>query len=124
MPALARVPGRVGITPGGLGGLPFQLVVAIYGGFRRRGMGILTPAAPGDSGHRRYPGTQRPEKPHIRSDYTVTAATFILAGAISWPHTAVMLITATAGGYGRRRLRPAPARLWLRLRLVVAVGRP
>ena len=53
--------------------------------------------------------------------YTVTAATFILAGAISWPHTAVMLITATAGGYaGAAFARRLPA-LWLR-RLVVAVG--
>jgi uncharacterized membrane protein YfcA len=54
-------------------------------------------------------------------NYTVAALTFIIAGAISWPHTLVMLATATIGGYaGASLARRLPA-LLLR-RLVVVVG--
>jgi uncharacterized membrane protein YfcA len=54
-------------------------------------------------------------------NYFVASATFIIAGAISWPHTLVMLVTAMAGGYaGAAFARRLPA-LWLK-RLVVAVG--
>ena len=54
-------------------------------------------------------------------NYTVAALVFIFAGAISWPHTLLMLATATAGGYaGAQFARRLPAR-WLR-RLVVGVG--
>lgn len=47
--------------------------------------------------------------------------TFVVAGAVSWPHTLVMIATATAGGYwGATMARRVPA-AWLR-RFVVAVG--
>ena len=48
---VAATRARIGIkkkesgTPGGVGGLIFQLCVAIYGGFFGAGMGILTLAA-------------------------------------------------------------------------------
>ncbi|MBL8440778.1 MAG: sulfite exporter TauE/SafE family protein [Betaproteobacteria bacterium] len=108
-------------APGGLGGLLFQLVVAIYGGFFGAGMGILTLAALAIQGIDDIQELNGLKNLISAVIYTVTAATFILAGAISWPHTAVMLITATAGGYaGAAFARRLPA-LWLR-RLVVAVG--
>jgi uncharacterized membrane protein YfcA len=53
--------------------------------------------------------------------YTVSALTFIVAGAISWPYTLLMVGTATLGGVaGARLARYLPA-IWLK-RLVIAVG--
>jgi uncharacterized membrane protein YfcA len=47
--------------------------------------------------------------------------TFVLAGAVSWPHTLVMLATATLGGFwGASVARKIPA-LWLR-RFIITVG--
>jgi len=54
-------------------------------------------------------------------NYTVAALTFIIAGAISWPHTLVALVTAAVGGtVGAAFARKLPA-VWLK-RLVIAVG--
>jgi hypothetical protein len=54
-------------------------------------------------------------------NYTVAALTFIIAGAISWPHTLVALVTAAIGGYvGAAFARKLPGQ-WLK-RLVIAVG--
>lgn len=47
--------------------------------------------------------------------------TFIVAGAIDWPYTLLMIVTATFGGVaGARLARYLPA-LWLK-RLVIGVG--
>jgi len=47
--------------------------------------------------------------------------TFVAAGAVSWPHTIVMVTTATLGGYfGAATARRIPP-LWLR-RFIIAVG--
>ncbi|HZX31614.1 MAG TPA: sulfite exporter TauE/SafE family protein [Rhodocyclaceae bacterium] len=108
-------------TPGGLGGLFFQLLVAIYGGFFGAGMGILTLAALSIQGVEDIQELNGLKNLTSAVNYTVAAATFVIAGAISWPHTLVMLATALLGGYaGASVARRLPA-LWLR-RLVVAVG--
>ena len=53
--------------------------------------------------------------------YTVSALTFIIAGAITWPYTLLMVFTATLGGFaGARIARYLPA-LWLK-RIVIGVG--
>ena len=53
--------------------------------------------------------------------YSVTVLTFVLAGAVSWPHTLIMLATATLGGFwGATVARKIPA-LWLR-RFIITVG--
>ena len=45
----------------------------------------------------------------------------MLANAVSWPHTVIMLLTATLGGYwGATMARRLPA-IWLR-RFIIAVG--
>ena len=108
-------------TPGGLGGLCFQLIVAIYGGFFGAGMGILTLAALSIQGVEDIQELNGLKNLTSAVNYTVAALTFIIAGAISWPHTLLMLVTATLGGYaGASFARRLPA-LWLR-RLVVTVG--
>ena len=53
--------------------------------------------------------------------YSVAVATFVIANAVSWPHTLVMLATATLGGYwGAAVARRLPA-VWLR-RFIIGVG--
>ncbi len=45
----------------------------------------------------------------------------MIADAVSWPHTLVMLVTATIGGYWGARWRASCRRMWLR-RFIIAVG--
>ena len=51
----------------------------------------------------------------------MTVTTFIIAGAVSWPHTLVMVLTATLGGYWGARMARKIQGPWLR-RMVIAVG--
>jgi uncharacterized membrane protein YfcA len=108
-------------SPGGTGGAVFQLAVAVYGGFFGAGMGILTLAALSIQGFDDIQEINALKNLTSGINYFVSSATFIVAGAISWPHTLVMLVTAMAGAWaGASLARRLPAR-WLR-RLVVAVG--
>lgn len=125
--AVAAAKAKVGLgtraagTPGGLGGLIFQTIVAIYGGFFGAGMGILTLAALAIQGVDDMQELNGLKNLTSAVNYTVAAATFIIAGAISWPHTLLMIATAMAGAFaGAAFARRLPA-VWLR-RLVVAVG--
>ncbi len=98
-----------------------QGVVAIYGGFFGAGMGILMMASLAIAGHDDLHEINALKNLLSAIVYSVTVVTFITAGAISWPHTLVMLVTATIGGYtGAALARRIPA-LWLR-RTVIAVG--
>jgi len=124
---VARVKQKLGIAgsdeaqPGSAGGALFQLVVAIYGGFFGAGLGILTLAALAIQGFKDMQELNALKNVASAVNYTVAALTFIVAGAISWPHTLVMLATATVGGYaGASLARRLPAAL-LR-RFVVLVG--
>ena len=119
------VKGKLGAAqssePGSIGGAAFQLVVAIYGGFFGAGLGILTLAALSIQGFKDMQELNALKNVASAVNYTVAAATFIIAGAVSWPHTLTMLVTAMLGGYaGAAFARRLPA-VWLR-RLVVTVG--
>lgn len=124
---VAATKARIGLqkketgTPGGLGGLLFQLCVAIYGGFFGAGMGILTLAALAIQGVEDIQELNGLKNLTSAVNYTVAAATFIIAGAISWPHTLLMIATAMVGAIGGAALARRLPALWLR-RLVVAVG--
>ncbi len=108
-------------NPGGPGGALFQFIVAVYGGFFGAGMGILTLAALSIQGFEDIQEINALKNLTSGINYFVSSATFIIAGAISWPHTGVMLVTAMAGGYaGAAVARQLPAK-WLK-RLVIAVG--
>ena len=105
----------------GPGGYVFQLAVSLYGGFFGAGMGILTLAALAIQGVDDMQELNGLKNLTSAVNYTVAAATFIIAGAISWPHTLLMIATAMAGAFaGAAFARRLPA-VWLR-RLVVAVG--
>lgn len=105
----------------GPGGFLFQLIVSIYGAFFGAGMGILMLAALAIQGFDDMHEINALKNWLSAVIYSVAVVTFVVAGAVSWPHTAVMLVTGTLGGYwGARVARRIPA-LWLR-RFIVAVG--
>jgi uncharacterized membrane protein YfcA len=105
----------------GPGGYVFQLAVSIYGGFFGAGMGILMIAALAIQGFKDVHEINALKNWLSAVIYSVAVATFVVAGAVSWPHTLVMLITATLGGYwGAAVARKLPA-VWLR-RVIIAVG--
>ncbi len=98
-----------------------QALVSVYGGFFGAGMGILMMASLAISGHEDVHEINAIKNLLSVVIYSVTVVTFVVAGAVSWPHTLVMIATATAGGYwGATMARRVPA-AWLR-RFVVAVG--
>ena len=107
--------------PGGPGGAFFQFVVAVYGGFFGAGQGILTLAALSIQGFEDMQELNALKNLTSAVNYTVAAATFIVAGAISWPHTLLMLATALVGGYAGASLAKRLPAKWLR-RLVIGVG--
>lgn len=105
----------------GPGGYVFQLVVSIYGGFFGAGMGILMIAALAIQGFKDVHEINALKNWLSAVIYSVAVATFVIAGAVSWPHTIVMILTASLGGYwGAAIARKLPA-LWLR-RFIIIVG--
>jgi len=105
----------------GRGGLFFQLLVSVYGGFFGAGMGILMLAALAIQGFDDVHEINALKNWLSAIIYSVAVVTFVVAGAVSWPHTLVMLLTGTIGGYwGARIARRVPA-LWLR-RFIIGVG--
>lgn len=105
----------------GAGGYLFQAVVSVYGGFFGAGMGILMIASLAIQGFDDLNEINALKNWLATVIYSVAVVTFVLAGAVSWPHTLVMIVTATIGGYAgaawARRI-PAP---WLR-RFIVGFG--
>ncbi|NMG55955.1 sulfite exporter TauE/SafE family protein [Aromatoleum aromaticum] len=103
------------------GGLLFQFGVSIYGGFFGAGMGIVMIAALAIQGHRDIHDINALKNWLSAVIYSVAVVTFVIAGAVSWPHTLVMLATAAVGGYwGAVGARKVPA-AWLR-RFIITVG--
>ncbi|QDF96299.1 permease [Azoarcus sp. DD4] len=96
----------------GPGGYVFQLGVSIYGGFFGAGMGILMLAALAIQGFKDVHEINALKNWLSAVIYSVAVGTFVIANAVSWPHTLVMLVTGTAGGYlGAAVARRIPARL-------------
>ncbi|MCB1962184.1 MAG: sulfite exporter TauE/SafE family protein [Rhodocyclaceae bacterium] len=103
------------------GGLAFQCLVSIYGGFFGAGMGIVMIAALAIQGHTDLNHINALKNWLSAVIYSVAVATFVLAGAVSWPHTLVMLVTAVAGGYAGARLAQRLPAVWLR-RFITTTG--
>ena len=98
-----------------------QLLVSVYGGFFGAGMGILMMASLAIAGHKDVQEINALKNLLSSVVYSVTVVTFVLAGAVSWSHTLVMLLAASVGGYGGARAARALQGPWLR-RMVIAVG--
>lgn len=110
--------GKPGNSPTTLAG---QAVVSVYGGFFGAGMGILMLASLAMAGHDDVHEINAIKNLLSAIIYSVTVLTFVVAGAVDWPYTLIMLATATLGGYwGARIARNIPA-LWLR-RFIIGVG--
>lgn len=101
------------------GTLAGHALVSVYGGFFGAGMGILMLASLAMAGHKNVHEINAIKNLLSSIVYSVTVLTFVIAGAISWPHTLIMLATATIGGYwGASIARRIPA-LWLRYFIIV-----
>ena len=98
-----------------------QLLVSVYGGFFGAGMGILIMASLAISGHKDVQEINALKNLLSSVVYGVTVVTFVIANAVSWPHTLVMLVAASVGGYGGARVARSLQGPWLR-RVVIAVG--
>ena len=98
-----------------------QLLVSVYGGFFGAGMGILMMASLAIGGHEDVQHINALKNILSAVIYSVTVVTFIVAGAVSWPQTGVMLLAASLGGYGGACVARKIQGPWLR-RLVIAVG--
>jgi uncharacterized protein len=98
-----------------------QLLVSVYGGFFGAGMGILMMASLAISGHEDVQEINALKNLLSSVVYSVTVVTFVIANAVSWPHTLVMLVAASAGGYGGARVARSLQGPWLR-RVVIGVG--
>lgn len=98
-----------------------QFFTAIYGGYFGAGLGILLLAAlalVGMEDIHEMNGLKAVLAIFING---IAAATFVVAGALLWPHALIMMVGSIAGGYGgaafARRLDPALVR-----RAVIAFG--
>lgn len=98
-----------------------QFLVSVYGGFFGAGMGILMMASLAISGHKDVQEINALKNLLSSVVYSVTVVTFVIANAVSWPHTLVMLVAASAGGYWGARVARSLQGPWLR-RVVIGVG--
>jgi len=119
-PAPAEKAGKEPGTGSPVGWL-VQLLVSIYGGFFGAGLGILMMASLAIGGHEDVQHINALKNLLSAVIYSVTVVTFIVAGAVSWPQTMVMLLTASLGGYWGARIARKIQGPWLR-RMVIAVG--
>lgn len=119
---ISSVLGAARRTPShGSAAVAVQVLVSVYGGFFGAGMGILMLASLAVAGHDDVHEINAIKNLLSAIIYSVTVITFVAAGAVSWPHTLVMLATATLGGYwGATIARRIPAS-WLK-RFIIAVG--
>ncbi|MDB5778808.1 MAG: permease [Polaromonas sp.] len=117
----AAAPAGVEHGAGSPAGWGVQLLVSVYGGFFGAGMGILMMASLAIGGHEDVQHINALKNLLSAVIYSVTVMTFVVAGAVSWPHTLVMLVTASLGGYWGARMARRIQGPWLR-RMVIAVG--
>lgn len=105
----------------GWGGTLFQLLVSVYGGFFGAGMGIVMIAAIAMQGIEDLNEINALKNWLSAVIYSVAALTFTLGGAVSWPHTLVVLLAAAVGGYLAGYVARRLPAIWLR-RFILLVG--
>lgn len=111
--------GKPSATPRALAG---HAVVSVYGGFFGAGMGIMMLASLAMSGHDDVHEINAIKNLLSAVIYSVTVLTFVIAGAVSWPHTIIMIVTATFGGYwGATVARKIPASILRKFIIVVGL---
>jgi uncharacterized membrane protein YfcA len=93
---------RLNMARWGLASL-FQFGVAIYGGYFGAGIGILMLAVLGFMGVSNIHAANGLKNFFGICINSVAAAYFIYRGAVDWPVALIMIVGATAGGYGGAR---------------------
>jgi uncharacterized protein len=86
------------ITPAAV--LTVQFTLAIYGGYFGGAVGIMMMAVWGLIESRDLKSLNAPRTLLVTAANMMAVLTFIIARAVQWPDTALMLIAATVGGYG------------------------
>lgn len=90
------------IKPGAV--LSIQFVLGIYGGYFGGAVGIMMMAVWGLLDNRDIKSLSPLRMLLVTAANVMAVLTFIVAQAVQWPETIVMLIAATFGGYGGARL--------------------
>jgi uncharacterized protein len=91
--------------------LTIQFALAIYCGYFGGAVGIMMMAVWGLLDSRELKSLNAPRTLLVSAANAVAVLTFILAQAVHWRETIIMLVAATLGGYGGAQLgRRAPAK--------------
>ena len=114
-------PGRGSRGVGFALALLFEIAVAIYGGYFGAGAAFMVMAGHAMTGLADLRKSVALKNLVITVMTTVSVATFIIAGAVAWRETLVMMIGALPGGYLGARLAQRLDPIKLRL-FIIAVG--
>lgn len=89
--------------------LTIQFGLGVYGGYFGGAVGIMMVAVWGLLGSRDLKSLNAPRTLLVSTANVMAVLTFIVARAVHWPETIVMLVAAAAGGYGGAQMgRRAP----------------
>ena len=92
--------------------LAIQFALGVYGGYFGGAVGIMMMAVWGLLDTRDLKSLNAPRTLLVSAANTMAVLAFIVAHAVHWPQTLVMLVGATIGGYGGAQVgRRAPARV-------------
>jgi uncharacterized membrane protein YfcA len=80
--------------------LVIQFALGVYGGYFGGAVGIMMVAVWGLLDNRDLKSLNAPRTLLVSATNAIAVLAFMLAHAVHWPETIVMLITATVGGYG------------------------
>jgi uncharacterized membrane protein YfcA len=80
--------------------LAIQFALGVYGGYFGGAVGIMMVAVWGLLDNRDLKSLNAPRTLLVSATNAIAVLAFMLAHAVHWPETIVMLITATVGGYG------------------------
>jgi len=90
--------------------LAVQFALGVYGGYFGGAVGIMMMAIWGLLDRRDLKSLNAPRTILVSATNGTAVLIFIVAHAVSWPETLIMLVAATAGGYGGALIgRRAPA---------------
>ena len=84
--------------------LAIQFGLGVYGGYFGGAVGIMMMAVWGLLDSRDLKSLNAPRTLLVSATNTIAVLTFVLAHAVHWPETMVMLVAAIAGGYGGARI--------------------
>jgi uncharacterized protein len=92
--------------------LIIQFALGVYGGYFGGAVGIMMMAVWGLLGNRDLKSLNAPRTLLVSAANIMAVLTFIIARAVHWPETIVMLVAAAIGGYGGAQIgRRAPPKV-------------